>query len=290
MFAYCENNAVNGEDPSGNWDVSVHQEINFSAGFSLATIMWSKLPDEICESDKYYSAPFHSRSKKTKNGKIVVHDGLQCAKYMYNKAIGLKNQYHKGNKNRVTFKYSEKKGVQNFKKAYMGFVEKDKNGHLTNTVSTNCTQAKNLTSRLNKIGDRNKQAEAMLGLALHTIQDYYAHRVQVKAELYNKNNKKGKELIGRYSKSSITRLNTTIGWHNTLLEDRVSILPWRIDYTKSITYEIFSNYCQNKKISKIVLNRGEFNEKPLSYHKTEKSPYIIKLWYIPCKIKITWKS
>ena len=253
MFAYCENNAISGYDPSGNWKIQDHIIMTKNAGFSKITQEWSAKPDGICGNDDFYSAPFHSRGKRVnKKGEIVVYGALECAKYMYNKALELKKQYNDGNRKKVNFKYAESNATNCIKKAYMGFVKKE-NKQLTNTVSTNCSKAKALISALNNNNyNRKDQAEAMLGLSLHTLQDYYAHKIKVNECTYN--NKVLKTAEGK-TINNITQLNKAIfPKNNLIMEDNPDFLAWRYSTAAWMTENVIMDcYKQNREIKTIEI-------------------------------------
>ena len=80
MFAYCENNTVNGYDPEGTWDKNQHKTLNLIIGLNYSIAQWSYKADEspFCNTADY-NAPFHA-------GK----DPLNVIKSLYNAAIYLK--------------------------------------------------------------------------------------------------------------------------------------------------------------------------------------------------------
>ena len=250
MFAYCENNAVNDLDYDGYWLKKQHESLTKSANFSDVTKKWSSFPDEICPSDEHYSAPFHSRGKiEKKNGDIVVYGALDCFVYMYNKALKLKQQSNSNNE-AVTFKYAESDAVNCFRKEYMGFVKKNKSGELTNTVSTNCPQAKKLIENLNSFDKRKQQSQAMLGLALHTLQDYYAHKIKVEKCISI-----GKTIAGIKNMTSLNRVllpSTAQLKQNGEIEDNTSFLSWRYSTAKWATkHFVYDCYTNNRKVNKL---------------------------------------
>ena len=250
MFSYCENNAVNGEDPSGNWHYNDHIKMTANAGFSTTTVDWTYYADKWFDSNGDYSAPFHSRGKRKKdNGDIVVYGALDCFTYMYNKALKLKQQA-KSNKKAVKFKYKESDAVNCFRKAFMGFVKKNKNGHLTNTVSTDCSKAKALISSLNNLGTRKQQSQALLGLALHTLQDYYAHLIKV--EKCKSNGKAISDIRNTTSLNRVLLPSTDKLKQNNEIEDNKSFLGWRYSTAKWATKNfVYDCYTHNRTVNKL---------------------------------------
>lgn len=221
-----------------------------NAGFSTTTANWTFYADKWFESDDYYSAPFHSRGRRKKdNGDIVVYGALDCFTYMYNKALNLKQQA-KSNKKAVKFKYEESDKVNCFRKKYMGFVKKNKKKELTNTVSTDCSKAKALISSLNNLGTRKQQSQALLGLALHTLQDYYAHLIKVEKCISN-----GKAIAGIKNMTSLNRVllpSTSKIKQNDEIEDNKSFLGWRYSAAKWATKNfVYDCYTNNRTVNKL---------------------------------------
>lgn len=253
MFAYCENNPINKLDYDGYWLKKHHERLTDSADFSDVTKKWSWFPDEICPSDKNYSAPFHGRGRREKNNvEIVVYGALDCFVYMFNKALELKQQ-SKSNNVAIKFKYAESDSVNCFRKAYMGFVKKNKNGELTNTVSTSCQRAINLISSLNKLKNRRQQSQALLGLALHILQDYYAHLIKVEKCMSN-----GKVIVGIKNISSLNRVllpSTAELKQNDEIEDNTNFLSWRYSTAKWATKNfVYDCYTNNRKVNKLSVS------------------------------------
>jgi RHS repeat-associated protein len=310
MFAYCENNAISGYDPNGTWKINDHIYITRGLGFSKTTVDWSVLPDKLLSSDSYYSAPFHSRSKrkdKTTN-KLIVYDGLDCATYMYNMAITMIRDYYGLNYTRekkqdaVQFAYTKPekstKEVIILDKRYMGFLKKDGDGNLTNTVSINCEKAKRLISELNNRNfNRKDQSEAMLGLALHTFQDYFAHRIQVYGIWGNFSKKSLNEYPKREYKNntvirntcSITEFNGKIKWSKNELEDAINVLPWRFNDAIRLSYSVYYGYYYKMSEMNLSLKIGNLEKTPKIYFREKNIFNYLLLYYKKHSVSVTWK-
>lgn len=199
MFAYCENNPVMGYDPEGTWDYKLHRKIsNGEADKKHQKSYFSKRKyDLACDinyctdfyplgSNDYYSAPFHSRSNALK----------ELAKYLFNESVN--NRYNKTSKTNYSMedsssnfnilKYIDKKNINITKDAQDEFerlltLDYGTFDFLKNEINNNVVSSKVMyTLDLSNYPERkkNRQSNVLLGLALHTFQDYYSHLTNVK--------------------------------------------------------------------------------------------------------------
>ena len=165
MFAYCENNAVIYVDPTGYWSSSDHKDMTNKQGFSGKTYEnvrnWTyKADTKGFASTDEYSAPFHGRA-----------ESLDIGKCLYNLAMDVK-------KNKKKYKFSESSRSGYYKLPnVLKYTPKNKNkiGHIK--AAKNATS--NFISTLNNAKDYTVQWQILLGLALHTFQDYSAHVIKV---------------------------------------------------------------------------------------------------------------
>ena len=95
MFAYCENNAISGYDPSGKWTLPLHKKLSQQANFKKSVWASTLFADILFSSSPNYSAPFHSRGN------------LNTVKQLFNAAVDLKYSAYKNdsnNKKKVSIK------------------------------------------------------------------------------------------------------------------------------------------------------------------------------------------
>ena len=152
MFAYCENNMIKGYDPTGNWDTSDHRVLTKKNGFKgseyhLVRSWVMKADSYPCESTNDYSTPFHGRKK-----------ALLIAKSLYNNAVKIKR-----NKKKITVS----ENMQCLKYINRG-----------NNIKTKEAQ-RELIYTINNAKGWNEQSQILLGLSLHTMQDFFAHVIRV---------------------------------------------------------------------------------------------------------------
>ena len=168
-------------------------------------------------------------------------------------AVKLSKQYRNGKDSLVHFCYSNssEKGVKlDFR--YFSMLNKK-----TWNYNTKEVRAKRLLQYLNgkynkqlkkdgfkTINNRLDQANALLGLALHTLQDHFAHLTMIEV-YYN-----GKCL---YGKPITTTGFSTSHYVKSIeaFEDNIHILSWRYNNTKKITNAIYSLYFRKKEIDYI---------------------------------------
>lgn len=237
MFAYCENNGVNGYDPSGNWRKSYHYSITYNKGkwFTDPTILkWVKEADDYpCGSTKYYSAPFHSRS-----------NSLEIAKKLFNEALNTKNEkentYFYFGKISDKEKQKQKTDKHNPKSRFIN-IDYLKYNAKKDKYKNNTKKAQQSFLNILNSYKCNKQYKMLLGLCLHTIQDHFAHRMYV---YYATSKKQLKKRINSISWTPVTATffsNNII--HNTdIFEDEPKVIEWRRKKAKKITKLIYKNF------------------------------------------------
>lgn len=257
MFAYCENNAVNGEDPSGNWKKSHHRDITSDSEFKDSTVLnWvQKADDYPCKPTADYSTPFHGRI-----------NGLEIAKNLFNMAIVIRNgfpiDYYSLNK--------DKSKISEFIAPYcLKYTNKKVNSE-TQTVNAQ----KDFFIKLS-VHNSKEQSKILLGLALHTMQDYFAHCVKTigirteKDYYYSEKAKNLKQFLFRSNCRLylMFEMNEEIEIEKKKFEDNTSVFSWRDELAKEATYFAYSCWCSNKKIKKLYVTGCGFNNYMLQYKK-----------------------
>ena len=238
IFIYCENNPVNNVDYTGQWYTNKHKEMTEKMGFSGSAYKtvrdWVYNADAYpCESTDDYSAPFHSRN-----------EALDIAKKLYNLALEIKKEkkpkkfligeYRRGYTNIDFLKYSLKKNnTKSMEKMQIAQYE--------------------FVHRINH-HKWSKQAQILLGLSLHVVQDYFAHVIRV--NLYkSKNNyygEKGCILLKRYLGIKITLVDNDEYMNlNNRIEDGTDVIPRRYYCAEQITNSFYRRWKKNKSINKI---------------------------------------
>lgn len=199
---------------------------------------WVTYADSKFSSDSKYSAPFHSRSSNP--------NAVNIAKYLYNKSINLIKQYKNGKTKSLTFEYCKHAKIKNDTNSkiylddyYLGFIAKS-GSNKGKKVTTN-EKAKNLLYELNKLSNRGLQSYALLGLALHVVQDYFAHLTKI--DVYKSNKK--------YFSGTTTSFSNNILKNTKKFEDNTSVIPWRYNNSKRVTYVIYDLYQKQKTIKRI---------------------------------------
>ena len=235
IYTYCENNPVNNVDYTGQWYTNYHKYISEKEGFSSSKYKtvrnWVYNADVYpCESTEYYSAPFHARD-----------NGLDIACKLYNFALKIKKT-----KRCMKFTIGEpKKGYYsiNFLK-----YEAKKYENVKRTKET--LEAQNNFLKTINVKNWNKQSQMLLGLALHTFQDYFAHVVKV--TLYkSKNNYYLFDGCTGLRSDSLKMCNVDDSKYmnlNNKIEDNPSIFPWRINTARGVTSSVYKAWTKSRPI------------------------------------------
>lgn len=270
MFAYCKNNAIFYVDPTGYWNTSDHKTMTNNQGFSgdkYKTVRdWVYNADAYpCESTKDYSAPFHGRS-----------NALDIGRKLYNLALEVKKS-----KSKVKFYWSGREASKNNGKSLDFLTYNTKKGG----SSKKTNEAMNsLRKKLNDANNSSKQSQMLLGLALHTLQDFFAHVVQAKLYKYdisyNWVNKR--TTITGYGWMYMYKVDDTMGVSNSVIEDNKSVFKWRYETASALTKSIYSNFwSKNKKMSKLWVTQAS---KADIYNKVTFNIGISRIeWRIECK-------
>lgn len=212
-----------------------------------------------CNSTKDYSTPFHGRE-----------NGLDIGRKIYNLAIDVKKS-----KKEVKFTFeSNKKGYTSI--SFLKYTTK------SGGQSSKTKNAKN--EFLKKLNGKSKttQYKTLLGLALHTLQDYFAHVVHVNAisttdKFYGKAGKK------TYASYMIWKMDDTMGIPNDQFEDNINVFRWRYDTAYALTKRIYNCWSKNKKIKSITAStRNEvYTYKTTSYwYNKDKKKYENRYWVV----------
>ena len=235
IYTYCENDPVNNVDYTGQWYTNYHKYISEKEGFSSSKYKtvrnWVYNADVYpCESTEYYSAPFHARD-----------NGLDIACKLYNFALKIKKT-----KRCMKFTIGEpKKGYYsiNFLK-----YEAKKYENVKRTKET--LEAQNNFLKTINVKNWNKQSQMLLGLALHTFQDYFAHVVKV--TLYkSKNNYYLFDGCTGLRSDSLKMCNVDDSKYmnlNNKIEDNPSIFPWRINTARGVTSSVYKAWTKSRPI------------------------------------------
>lgn len=141
-----------------------------------------------------------------------------------------------------------------------------------------------LRKKLNDANNSSKQSQMLLGLALHTLQDFFAHVVQAKLYKYdisyNWVNKR--TTITGYGWMYMYKVDDTMGVSNSVIEDNKSVFKWRYETASALTKSIYSNFwSKNKKMSKLWVTQ---TSKADIYNKITFNIGISRIeWRIGCK-------
>lgn len=177
---------------------------------------WSKKADKYpCGSNEYYSAPFHARE-----------NALETGAKLYNLALKAKQSDRPLH---FTFSGTDSKATISFLK----YINK------SDSAKTNKAQ-NDFLNLINSFNDPRQQADALLGLALHTIQDFFAHVVKV--DLYcsvnNFYNRENYKLETEYKNINAFKTDELMGLKNNDIEDNIRVMSWRFRETCRITSAI----------------------------------------------------
>lgn len=177
---------------------------------------WSKKADKYpCGSNEYYSAPFHARENALETGAKLYNLALKAK--LSDKPLCF------------TFNGEDSKTSISFLK----YINK------SDSAKTNKAQ-NDFLNLINSFNDPRQQADALLGLALHTIQDFFAHVVKV--DLYccgnNYYNRENYKLETEYKSINAFKTDELMGLKNNDIEDNIRVMSWRFRETCRITSAI----------------------------------------------------
>ena len=247
MYAYCENNPVMFTDPNGEWAIKDHEKLCRDAGFSSIIQTTSTYADKYFASDDAYSAPFHSRP-----------EGLKIAVYLYNKALKLERSCKI-----VDFSYdSNKKGTLGYlNPVYLGYINRSNK----RTYAKTHPKALKLLDILNNtygytIKRVTYQSAVLYGLALHVLQDYFAHTTKI---LYGTDVRRISNGVGKWT--SATSFSNNVIENIGAFEDNKDVLEWRYKNSQKITIGIKRSIDQRRTISSIYENSDGYIRKTVAY-------------------------
>ncbi len=248
------------------WSTTTHPKICSKNGFGGREYKllrkYSKKADKYpCGSNAYYSAPFHARE-----------NALQIGARLYNLALKAKRSdtplrfSFKGEDNRINIsflKYINKTDSEKTEKAQSGFL------------------------RIIDNKNPKTQADMLLGLSLHIIQDFFAHVARV--DLYG--SKEGfypDELClteREYHKLKAFEADEIIGLRNSQFEDNIRVMEWRYRETCNITRAISEKWKSDSPIMSITAEEtGE-----LKFYKRIKRSLRGKFYWTVCYYEYKWK-
>lgn len=113
---------------------------------------------------------------------------------------------------------------------------------------------KKLIKLINNAVDWQEQSQILLGLSLHTMQDYFAHviKASLKGKKYYYHN------FGIATKNISEKhypmylIDDRMGLPNSEIEDNTNVFTWRFEAAKSVTYTVYHFFWQyNKKLTNI---------------------------------------
>jgi hypothetical protein len=241
------------------------------------TTTWDLMADSAFYNSKSdsHSAQFHSRP-----------NSLKITKYLFNYAVYLKRLQKKiKSSKKVVFKYANKTAhkikYENGKRTDYYYLNKSKTAFYDkkkNVYDTNYKRSQDLIDFLNgkqytatihkrnnnqndihlnmKIKTIKDQYRALIGLSLHTIQDYYAHKVKVYKYKVRKNAYKKASKISTINceKNPIdmTYFNTEVLKVPTLeVEDNKEFFSWRYNFADNDTIHLVRLFLKRKIIKSI---------------------------------------
>ena len=266
MFTYCGNNSIMYIDENGCWNSSDHTKMTKDKGFkgdSYKTVRdWTYNADAYpCESTGTYSAPFHGRD-----------NALEIGLKLYNLAVEIK-------KNKKTKKFiigSSKSGYTR-----VDFL-KYNNANNKNETKNETKKAQNNFLKKINVNNWKTQSQILLGLALHTLQDYSAHVITVNLISSESDYYPSAWATNEYHEKNVMiyEVDEKMGLSNSDIEDNVNVLPWRFTFAKEITRTIYNRWTSNKKISKLYCTKGKSYKDNYGYKRTTGFSWWKKYWYI----------
>lgn len=190
---------------------------------------WSKKADKYpCKSSRFYSAPFHARN-----------NALSIGRKLYNLALKAKLSDEP-----LEFTFGGEEG-----KTSVDFL---KYNNKTNPEKTLRAQNDFLSLINNKAPAF--QAYALLGLALHTVQDYFAHAVRV--DLFCARNNyyffEGFIPVSEYKNIPVYEVDELIGVSNNDIEDNIRVMSWRYNAACRLTSALSEMWKSNREIDSLT--------------------------------------
>ena len=272
LFAYCENNAVVGYDPTGEWDVNKHVEMCTAAGCDNDSrfCVWNGYADKRYYSNSAYSAPFHGRP---------APEVFSIVKELYNLSLPLKGK----DKNHKT-KFSYSKSGKGYTKlsSNLNFQVKDSKNSNYNSMASKISSA--FLSDLNGLPTGDAQSRALMGLALHTLQDYFAHSLLVNVYV---NNKRFSEKTRMTIASN--KLKSKYGVSLSKTEDNPNLFSFRVSEARTATIIMYDRYCQKKKMLDIFAVTESNYSKPESISFVyDRRRYVCKMTIKKAKIRFVF--
>lgn len=220
------------------WSITTHPKICSKNGFGGKEFRlvrkWSRKADKYpCGSNVYYSSPFHARG-----------NALEIGAKLYN--LALKAKLSEAS---LSFSFSGENEKNNI--SFLKYINK------TNPEKTEKAQSDLLKIIENKTPEI--QAAVLLGLALHTIQDYFAHVVRV--DLYGSKNNyyfaEGYVPECEYKNLKAFEVDEFMGLNNNDIEDNIRVMSWRFRETCNITKAISEKWKSNTPIKSLTAEKTE---------------------------------
>ena len=161
--------------------------------------------------------------------------------YLYNKSVELLSDFKKGITQKLKFKYKNKKGSEYLIPRYVAYYDK-KLGVLT----TSCDGSNTLLELLSNLPDRRVQSYALLGLALHILQDYYAHLTYIIVQ-----RRIHRDYVQCFGSMNSTEFSNDFLNNTAVFEDNINIMPWRYSNAQSTTKTVVEYYQKGWSIGSI---------------------------------------
>lgn len=195
---------------------------------------WSGKADKYpCGSNEYYSAPFHARA-----------DALEIGAKLYNLALNVKLS---DKPLEFTFNGEDIASISFLK--YINKTDSDKTKKAQN----------DFLNLINSFDNPKQQSNALLGLALHTIQDFFAHAVKVDLYFTDNNfyNREGSILKAEYRNINVFQSDELMGLKNNDIEDNIRVMSWRYRETCRITSALCEKWESDCKILSITAKQKD---------------------------------
>ena len=125
---------------------------------------------------------------------------------------------------------------------------------------------------MNSLGNKKEQSEALVGLALHILQDHFAHLTRLYVYKGIPGNTK---YIGNMAATTFSNSSNKYVKSEADFEDNVKQLSWRYNNTKKVTSAVYEYYKSKKKINKIEEKKIGGVKSYYFYAKKTKINYIL---------------